>query len=134
MKLIIDTNRIIAAIIVEGTSRKILFNERFEFYAPKLLIKEILKHKKEIIKKSKKTELDFNYLFSKVLEQIKIIKESKIEIYLNHCKKLIEDPEDIPFLASAMAIKAEGIWTEDKDFQKQIKIKIFSNKDLLNLT
>ena len=34
MKIVIDTNRIIAALIKDGVSRKILFDKRFEFVTP----------------------------------------------------------------------------------------------------
>lgn len=41
MRVVIDTNRIIAALIKEGISRKIIFNRNFEFVAPDYAIEEI---------------------------------------------------------------------------------------------
>ena len=34
MKIVIDTNRIIAAFVKDGTTRKILLNKAFEFVTP----------------------------------------------------------------------------------------------------
>jgi predicted nucleic acid-binding protein len=40
------------------------------------------------------------------------------------------DLNDSPILACALAIDNQGIWTEDKDFEKQNKIKIWKTADL----
>ena len=52
MKIVIDSNRVIAALIKESTTRELLFNENFEFYAPDLTITEITKKLWAYIKKN----------------------------------------------------------------------------------
>lgn len=51
MKVVIDTNRIMAALIKNSTSRKILFSKKLSFVAPDHSLAEIYKHRKEIEKK-----------------------------------------------------------------------------------
>jgi predicted nucleic acid-binding protein len=41
------------------------------------------------------------------------------------------DPDDVPILATALAYEGSAIWTSDKHFQKQSKVKILSTADLL---
>ena len=41
------------------------------------------------------------------------------------------DINDTPFIALSLAIKADGIWTEDKAIFKQSVIKVYSTKDLI---
>lgn len=53
MKLVIDTNRIIAALIKNSVSREIIFDEQFDFIAPDYSLVEIRNHQNEIIKKLK---------------------------------------------------------------------------------
>ena len=43
------------------------------------------------------------------------------------------DIDDAPILACALAIKNIGIWSEDKHFEKQNKIKVWKTKDILKL-
>ena len=43
------------------------------------------------------------------------------------------DEKDVPFIALALSIKNDGIWTNDKHFKKQKKIKIFTTQDLIKL-
>ena len=52
MIIVIDANRVIAALIKDSTTRKILFNEHFEFVAPDYLMSELLEHKEEIMIKA----------------------------------------------------------------------------------
>ena len=49
MKIIIDCNRVIGALIKESTTREILFDRNFEFFAPEYIKSEIEKYRKEII-------------------------------------------------------------------------------------
>ena len=53
----------------------------------------------------------------------------------NEAKKIIGDidQDDVTFIALALAIPNNGIWTEDKHFKKQNKIKIWSTKEILDL-
>ena len=52
MKIVVDTNRIIAALIKDGTTRKILFHKGFEFVTPDFNLTEIYKHKLELLEKT----------------------------------------------------------------------------------
>lgn len=49
MKIVIDSNRIIAAMIKKSTTRKILLNNFFEFIGPDYLLLEVRKYKSKII-------------------------------------------------------------------------------------
>ncbi|MDP3105249.1 MAG: PIN domain-containing protein [Candidatus Methanoperedens sp.] len=43
------------------------------------------------------------------------------------------DPDDAPFLALAIKTKVDGIWSEDKGFQEQNHVKVYTTKQLLEL-
>jgi len=42
------------------------------------------------------------------------------------------DADDAPFLAAALSIRCDGIWTEDPHFLKQTATKVWRTKDLLH--
>lgn len=42
------------------------------------------------------------------------------------------DPDDAPFLALALKTKVDGIWSEDKGFQQQNHVKVYTTKELLD--
>ena len=52
MSLIVDTSRIVAALIKDSTSRAILLSEKFEFLTINFAKLEIEEHKQEILEKA----------------------------------------------------------------------------------
>lgn len=43
------------------------------------------------------------------------------------------DEKDTIFIALALALKADGIWSEDNHFEKQKEIRLYKNQDILNI-
>lgn len=134
MRILVDTNRIIAALVKDGTSREILFDKYFEFVTPDYSISEINEHKEELKRKTKLTDEEFDVLFTLIFDLIKIIPYEEYESFIDECKNDISDPDDIPHLASAIASKAEGLWAHDPHFLEQKRIQVFTNIDMLNLS
>ncbi len=113
MKLIVDTNKILACIIKDGKVRRILFLPDIEFYSPKYAIEEIINKRTNI---SKKVPVEsFEFLLTKVKEKVKFEIVIDREI-INHAKELARnfDYYDFPFIALALKFKIP-IWTNDKD-------------------
>ncbi|MFW5846910.1 MAG: putative toxin-antitoxin system toxin component, PIN family [Nanoarchaeota archaeon] len=131
MRVVIDTNSIISALIKNNLSRKIIFNKNFEFFAPDHIISEIYRHKEEIQNKAKITPEEFEIVISLIFENITIIPKEEYNKYFDIAKNLISDLDDCPFIALCLAINAEAIWTEDTHFQSKDKIKILRTSDML---
>lgn len=133
MKIVIDTNRIIASLIKDSFSRSVIYDKRFEFYYPEGSISEIKKHKDEILEKAGINNEEFNLVLNLLFERIKIIPMNDYRERMEKFRDLIEDVDDIPFLALADAINADGIWSNDRHFLAQNKIKIFTTKKILEI-
>ena len=134
MRIAVDTNRIIAALVKDSTTRKILFDKNFEFVTPDCTITEIQEHKDELKAKANLSDDEFGILLALIFGNIKIIPKSDYETYLDECKNDISDADDILVLAVAVATKAEAIWAHDPHFKEQKRIKVFTNIDLLKLS
>ena len=134
MKILIDTNRIIAALSKQGTTRDILFDNFFEFVTPDYTIDEIKEHRDELKKKIKLTDEEFEILVALFFERITIIPESEFKQCFHECKNDISDPDDIPHLAACLATRAEGIWAHDPHFLEQHKVKVFTDIDMLRMS
>jgi predicted nucleic acid-binding protein len=133
MKMIIDSNRIISALIKDGLTREIIISNKFQFYTLNYILDEIMKHKEYIIKKAKLNENQIDCLFNLIMENITIVSDKRIKIHINKAINIMKniDIDDSPILACALAIENDGIWTEDKDFDKQNEIKIWKTNDLI---
>ena len=132
MKVVIDTNILIASILKDSIVRKILLSENIDFFTPEHGITEINKYKDEIITKAEISSEDFEILLAILLENIEILPQELIQSKMNEAKKIMDiiDSKDTPFIAAALALPADGIWTFDADFNKQKEVKTFSTKEL----
>jgi predicted nucleic acid-binding protein len=131
MKLVIDTNKIMAAMIKDSLSRRIICTPMFQFITPDHTLQELSKYEKTIRKKARLTHQEFNLLVSLLFEHIMIVPKEDYEEFLNIAKTLIEDINDAPFIALCLAIKADGIWSDDTHFYTQKQYIVFQTKDLL---
>jgi len=73
MKLVIDTNRIMAGLLRDSTSRKIILHDAFSFYAPDYIETELFKHRSYLVKKAKISEPDFEILMNILLERVILV-------------------------------------------------------------
>ena len=131
MKLVVDTNILISAIIKKGETRRILFDFGFDFVTPAYSISEIRKHQDEICQKAGTEDMEFEHLLEILFRYVKIINPELYSSYLEEASGLITDSKDVPFLACALAMQC-GIWSNDKGFKKQSKVKVWTMKELLD--
>ncbi len=135
MILIVDSNRVIAALMRDSSTRKVIMCPYFQFYAPDLLLHEIKKHKDIILEKSGLSDYEFHTVLNEIFDRITIVPRRDIAKHITVAHQIIghEDPNDVPFVALALTIPNDGIWTEDKHFRNQSKIKIWSTNQLLGI-
>jgi predicted nucleic acid-binding protein len=107
MKLIVDTNRIIAALIRDSASRKILLSDKFDFLTVGITKSEIEEHKQELLEKANLTEEQFNIVFSLLFSRIFVVSDIVIESKMSEAKEIMDkiDPSDTPFIALALAVE-----------------------------
>ncbi len=134
MRIVIDANMVIAALVKDSKSREIIANRNFEFISPDFLLGEIRKHESYICEKSRLSKEELGLLVSLLLEHIKIIAASEYEESINTAKEIMkEDIKDVPYVACYMALKCDGIWTNDTDYDNKNQIKVLKTKDLIKL-
>ena len=134
MKIVIDSNRVLAAMIKESTTREILFDKTFEFIAPEYIESEIRKYKDRVINAANITEDEFEILLALIFENITIVPENGYVGMIEKLKGKIKDPKDLAYIATCIATNAEGIWTHDPHFKDQKEVKVFTNIYMLKLS
>ncbi len=131
MKLVIDTNVFISALIKDSKTRRLIKEIRANLLFPEYEFEELKEHKLEIIKKSLLTEREFNILFLKLLKYVNIIPDYIIEEYKEEAFNIMGriDEKDVQFIATALAFNC-SIWSDDKHFKKQDKVKILTTNEM----
>lgn len=132
MKLVIDTNIIISALIRESLTRRMLIFPGVKLFTPEVTLKEIDKHIDLIINKIKLSRNDINQILAIFNKNIKLVPESKWIKYYKKADSMIgkKDVKDIPFIAVTLSISADGIWSNDSDFETQSDFKIWKTTEL----
>lgn len=135
MRIIIDSNRIIAALIRGSASRQVIIKSAIEFVAPDMVLREIYDHLPLISRKNGLSEEDNMMVLAALLDYVQT---ASLRIYgdrIEDAKKLIgkHDMNDVPLAALALSIENDGIWTEDEHFGRQKAIKIWNTEELLKV-
>ena len=130
MRLVIDTSGIISALNKNGFSGRIIVSPLIHFITPDHSLKEISKYNEMICKKAKIKSNEFNIILNILFEKITIIPKEEYEEFFDIAKTLIDDINDIPFIALCLSSKADGIWSDDTHFKTRKKITIYRTREL----
>ncbi len=133
MRIVVDTSILISSLIKQSVTREILLLPFMKFYLPEYALEEIEVHKPKISRLSGLSFDEIDILLNSLLDNISIIPAQTIQPYLKEAESIIGsiDPGDIPFVALALAVENDGIWSNDKHFEAIKSIKVWKTSDLL---
>jgi len=135
VRLVVDTSILFAALLKRSAVRELLANPLFEFYVPEFCIEEIEKHVDEIADRSG-LSVENVYLFLGVLlASVQVVPAERILKKYKEAERIMGkiDRDDVPFVALALSFHNDGIWSEDKHFLRQRKVRVWRTRDLLKL-
>jgi len=133
MRLVVDTSILISSLIKQSVTREILLLPFMEFYLPEYALEEIEAHKPKISRLSGLSSDEIDLLLNSLVDNISIIPAQTIQPYLKEAERIIGriDPGDIPFIALALALENDGIWSNDKHFKAIKQLKVWKTSELL---
>ena len=133
MILVVDSNVLLSGMIRDGKTRDMLIDSPFDLYAPETMIDEVRKYKGYILKKSVLSDEEFEILFGLLIESVNVVaKDSYVDYIEEACEIIGEvDKNDVVFVALALSFVNDGIWSDDGDFLKQDKIRIYKTGELI---
>lgn len=131
MKLVVDANVLISALIKEGKTDDVLFMPFLELNTVDFVFEEFYKHGIEIIKKTKRNAESFIYLYEAFSKTINTFPVSNYKDKLKEAEIISPDPNDYHYFALALKLNCP-IWSNDKRLQNQDKVKIYTTEDLIN--
>ena len=132
MKLVLDTNILIAALIKNSFTRKCFFSPEIEFYLPEYALEEVTKHRAKIARHSRLSDKEIDLLLTLLLESVTVVPAEKILPHLKAAEALIGDVDknDVPFVALALAVENDGIWSNDHAFENLPGIAVWKTADI----
>ena len=136
MRLVVDANILIAALLKDAITRELLLEETIEFIAPEHLLNEIkhlLKNPK-IRKRLKLNDDELYELSSAILSRIDFIPEKIFLPLIKQSLSLVGHPEDSPYVALSLAFDIP-IWSNDSALKElsSPKITVLTTSELIKL-
>ena len=134
MLIVVDANRLYSSLLSKGKTFKVFLrnaiSHKFEFIAPDFIFFEIGKHTDDIVLRSKLSREELAEVFSFIKEQVKTLPFKEFNSYAAEAESLAPHEKDTQYFALALAAKSP-IWSQEKSFLKQSKIKILDTDRLL---
>ena len=132
MNIIIDSNVLFSALIKNSWTRTTILNYNGFFLFPDFIFDEINKHKAELIKKSGMKKREFETLLNIIIEKVIIIPSTAFYPFQKKAMNIVKeiDPDDVIFIACALAFPDAIIWSDDKQLKNQNKIKVLNSNEI----
>ena len=132
MRIVIDTNLILSAIIKNSATRHMIMALEAEFYYPDESLDEIFRNKGEVLEKAGISEEEFNKIFLTIFKYLRLIKRIEFEKNIKKAEEIIGKihKNDVIFVAAALT-KDAIIWSNDEHFKKQNEVAVLTTKEII---
>jgi len=132
LKLVVDTNVILKALIRDSTVRALLLNPERDLCVPEYTFEELEKHMNTIVEKSGLFREEIQKVLSTLLTKILVLPAKEIAEEWERAEAVIGwvDPKDVPFVAAALSVHADGIWSDNKDLKRQKEVRVWNTAEI----
>lgn len=133
MNLVIDANRLFSVIItgkLSSSAMEIFFSDSVNFFAPFRMLAELENNREEIRLKSGFSHEDFDNFISVAKLRVKFMPLEDFIDSIPESKIISPHSKDIEYFALALSLNC-ALWSDEKAFKKQLKVKVFSTSELL---
>jgi predicted nucleic acid-binding protein len=133
MKLVIDANVVISALIADSKTRELIVTLEPDLLTPAFVYDEIESYEDLIVEKSG-MEPDRVEQFTDLLFQyIEVAPADEFYPAIDRADEAIgdTDPDDVLYLACAIASDG-AIWSDDSDFDEQELVETYSTSDVIS--
>jgi predicted nucleic acid-binding protein len=134
MRLVIDANILLAALLKNATTRQLLCEENLELFAPEQLSTEVnrlLKNPK-ILRRIPLGSKELSELCAVIFARIIFVPEQTFLPFIKRSLALVTHPEDAPYIGLCLALKIP-LWSNDAGLKQQSKVKVCTTQELLKL-
>ena len=133
MKLVLDTNILISALIKDSTTRHLIIAIPATLFYPEQALDELIRNKQDIMTKAGMSEDVFKTIMTTLFKYIRLVKKEETDTCMEKARSIMDvrDPKDAIFVAAALFHHAT-IWSHDKDLHSQPKISVMKTTDILS--
>lgn len=132
MKLVVDANVVISALIADSKTRELIVTLEPDLLTPEFVYEEIENYTELIVEKSGMNPERVAKFVDLLFQYIEVVPASKFYPYIEEADAAIgeTDPDDVLYVACALAGDA-AIWSDDTDFDEQDVVEVYSTTDVI---
>jgi predicted nucleic acid-binding protein len=133
MKLVIDANVVISALIADSKTRELIVTLEPDLLTPLFVYDEIENYEDLIVDKSGMEPDRVAQFIDLLFQYIKVVPADDFYPAIGRAEGAIgdTDPDDVLYLACAIASDA-AIWSDDSDFDEQDLVETYSTSDVID--
>jgi len=133
MKLVVDANVVISALIADSKTRELIVTLEPELLTPEIVADEIDKYEPLIMEKSGMEQDRVQQFIDLLFTHIETVPVRFFQDHIDEADTAIgeTDPDNVLYLACALGVDA-GIWSDDTDFQNQEMVPVYTTQEVLD--
>ena len=133
MKLVVDANVVISALIADGNTRELIVTLEPELLTPAFVHDEIENYEEMIAEKAGMEPDRVAQFIDLLFRYIDIVPAADFHPAIERADEAIgdTDPDDVLYLACAIASDA-AIWSDDSDFDQQYLVETYSTSEVID--
>ena len=128
-----DANVLIAVYLRDSTVRRIILFADLQLLVPGFIFEELEKHLPDLSERARLETSESNDLLTRLRSRFAIIPQELVSTRLRGAHGIMGnvDPNDVPYLAAALCVPCDGIWSDDPHLKTQDHVKCYSTGELL---
>lgn len=124
----------IAAFLRDSTVRRLLTLSVLELMAPEFLRSELAEHLPELQRRAGLSEAAARNVLERLEKYIDVIPTEASLIQWDRAIGAVEsiDSGDVAYVATALAVRCDGIWSDDPHLKRQNVVECWTTRELLD--
>jgi predicted nucleic acid-binding protein len=131
MDIVVDANILIAALIKDGYTRRLLVFSDDDFSVPEYLFDEVADHLAELEGKSRLPKERIRAVLGEILHlaNVRVVPIRELTSHLEAARRIAPDKDDSLYFALALK-KNCPIWSNDRRLKSQKEVVVFTTAEM----
>ena len=132
-RLVADANVFVAAFLKDSAVRRIVALSGLQLLVPEYLFEEVRRHLDELSERAGLQKGEASELLGRLGKYFIVLPQAILSARLNEAEKTMAgiDSRDAVYLAMALAVPCDGIWSDDPHMKMQKRVKCFTTRELV---